>query len=106
VAAVKREEGAVRVVVVPITHSPPRDAKGGIEIPSKVGAWLGLDDERSWVILDELNDFTWPGADIRQVLGAPKGTFHYGFIPPNLFEQIKKGIIALDASRRSMTSRD
>jgi len=38
------ERGQVRVGVVPITHSPPTDPEGGIEVPKAVRQQLGLDD--------------------------------------------------------------
>jgi hypothetical protein len=48
---------------------------------------LGLDAERSWVILDEVNEFGWPGFDLQPVPRAPGG-FDYGFLPPRLFDQL------------------
>jgi hypothetical protein len=53
---------------------------------------LKLVDERSWVVLDEVNQFTWPGFDIRPVPGS-KNRFFYGFIPPVLLAQIAQRIL-------------
>jgi hypothetical protein len=53
-------QGLRQVAVAPITHSPPYDPHVAIEIPLRVKQHLGLDGERSWVILDEVNVFTWP----------------------------------------------
>src|SRR5262245_51116870 len=47
-----------QVVVVPVTHRPPRDPSVAIEIPARVKQHLGLDDERSWIIVNEFNVFT------------------------------------------------
>jgi hypothetical protein len=47
-----------QVAVAPITHSPPRDMSAAVEIPPRVKEHLGLDSERSWVILNEVNVFT------------------------------------------------
>jgi hypothetical protein len=58
-------DGTIRVVVAPITHTPPADPDASIEIPAQVKARLGLDGERSWVRLDEVNRFVWPGYDLR-----------------------------------------
>jgi hypothetical protein len=57
------------VAVVPITHSQPRDPNAAVEIPLPVKRHLGLDSEHSWVILDELNEFAWPGFDLRPIKG-------------------------------------
>jgi hypothetical protein len=56
-----------RAAVVPITHAAPSDPRVAIEIPPRVKEHLGLDGERSWVILDEFNVFTWPGFDLRPI---------------------------------------
>jgi hypothetical protein len=58
-------DGTIRVVVAPITHTPPADPDASIEIPAQVKARLGLDGERSWVRIDEVNRFVWPGYDLR-----------------------------------------
>jgi hypothetical protein len=52
------------VAVVPITHTPPRSTTLALELPTAVKQRLGLDDERSWIILDEVNRFVWPGPDL------------------------------------------
>src|ERR1700722_5517161 len=46
-----------QVAVAPITHSPPNDMTVAVEIPLRVKEHLGLDSERSWVILNEVNVF-------------------------------------------------
>ncbi|WP_309662051.1 hypothetical protein [Sphingomonas sp.] len=61
-----------------------------IEIPPKVKAYLGLDEERSWVVVTELNRFIWPGPDIRTAKG--KDTPLYGPIPAKLFQQVRQAI--------------
>jgi hypothetical protein len=67
---------------------------------------LGLDDERSWIILDEVNQFSWPGYDLRPVPGA-KDRFAYGFVPPKLYEAVIARILTLAAERRvAQISRD
>jgi hypothetical protein len=55
------KDGPPRVTVAPITHTPPAKDGDSIELPSRVKQALGLDDERSWIVLDEVNQFTWPG---------------------------------------------
>lgn len=62
---VRQAEGKAPVVtVVPITHSPHRNPDAAIEIPSAIKRHLGLDDQPSWIVLDDLNVFTWPGYDL------------------------------------------
>jgi hypothetical protein len=88
VAAIEpREAEPIRVVIIPITHSDPADT-AAIEIPQKVKRHLGLDDERSWVVLNECNIDIWPSPDLSI---APEGQrpFDYGFLPPRFFEEIR-----------------
>jgi hypothetical protein len=92
VLAVRNDPGsAARVTVAPITHSPPRENQPAIELPPRVKQALGLDDQRSWVILDEVNQFNWPGYDVRPAPGTTD-RFAYGFIPPNLYRLIVERI--------------
>jgi hypothetical protein len=105
VVAAKTETNQTRVIVAPITHSTPSDTGIAIELPPKVKAHLGLDKDRQWVILNELNEFIWPGVDLYPIPNSPPGTFHYGIIPPILFNQIKERILALDAELKSAIPR-
>lgn len=99
-------DGPQRVTVAAVTHSPPADPAEAIEIPPRVKAALGLDLDRSWVVLTEVNQFTWPGFDLRPVPGRPDA-FAYGFLPPRLFGLIVAGILTLAAERHlARTNRD
>jgi hypothetical protein len=48
----------LRTLVVPVSHTPPELKGSAIEIPSAIKWHLGLDDERSWVVISENNLFT------------------------------------------------
>jgi hypothetical protein len=101
VAAIRTDEtGATRVLVLPITHSPPDHASLAVEIPVTVKTRLGLDDARSWVVLSEWNEFTWPGPDLRRLPGATDASVAYGMIPPGLFATIRDRFLAIARSGR------
>lgn len=85
---------ATIVTVAPITHTPPRDPGVAIEIPAKVKAYLGLDGERSWIILNEFNEFAWPGFDLRAVPGKP-GSYAHGFLPPAFYKALVARVLEL-----------
>ena len=102
VAARRDDDGDIRTLVVPITHSPPEDPADSIEIPASVANALGLDDERHWLRLDELNRFSWPGYDLRPMPGRP-GKYDYGMLPREIFEQLKDGILARQRAKRGRT---
>jgi hypothetical protein len=83
----RRPDGETLVRVAPTTHSAPRVPAAALEIPLSVKRHLGLDAERSWVILDEYNEFIWPGFDLRP-LRQGGGRIVYGFLPPRLFADL------------------
>ncbi|MBC8129774.1 MAG: type II toxin-antitoxin system PemK/MazF family toxin [Rhizobiaceae bacterium] len=89
VVAVRRERGETKVVVSPITHTVPEDPSCAVEIPPSTKARLSLDDERSWIVTDEVNVFTWPGPDLRIVdREDPARRFAYGFLPKGLTKAV------------------
>ena len=94
-----RETGQPRVMVAAITHTPPHSDTIAIELPLAVKRHLGLDSERSWIVLDEVNQFDWPGYDLRP-LPDSKTKFAYGFIPPKLYELVKATLFAANAKRK------
>jgi hypothetical protein len=95
-----------QVTVVPITHSPHVDPNVAVEIPQRVKQHLGLDSERSWVILDEINEFIWPGYDLRPIKGD-QSRVDYGFLPPQFFDQLIEKFARLEAEGRvGSASRD
>jgi hypothetical protein len=90
-----------RVLVVPITHSIPNDLGATIEIPAVIKKRLGLDAERSWAVLSESNEFTWPGPDLRPTGQGDLGSVAYGLLPPNFFIELRRRFVALERERRS-----
>lgn len=88
------------VVLLPITHTPPAPDVVGIEIPDAVRRHLGLDHERSWVILSEHNVDEWPSAGLSRLPGS-REAFSYGFIPPSLFRRIKDAFLVLSQAKRT-----
>src|ERR1700761_988956 len=87
VAAIRTMSGDKRVLVLPITHTPPGTGVAAIEIPQTTKRLLGLDETRSWIVVSEYNEFIWPGPDLRPVPGGDDGSISYGLLPPGLFEQ-------------------
>lgn len=90
VAAIHESSAGTRVVVLPITHSPPDTETIAVEIPQSVKSALGLDSERSWIVVSEGNDFIWPGPDLRPQPGGDLSTVAYGFLPPRLFATVRR----------------
>ena len=97
-------DGATMVTVLPITHSPPDNPDWAVEIPAAVKRNLGLDDQRSWIVVGEGNRFLWPGYDLRPVGHTDR--IDYGFLPPRLLRQVQDAFAKLGlAGKGLMTER-
>lgn len=88
-------------VPVAVTHSRPDAATDGVEMPAIVKRDLGLDREPSWIMVTEINQFRWPGPDVRLVDGD---TPYHGAIPDWLFERVR-GAFAGKVGRVRVTRR-
>lgn len=105
VLSVTRQDERTVVTVAPITHSPPARAELAVEIPPATKRRLGLDDERSWIVTDDLNQFVWPGVDLRPVNRGAQ-TFAFGLLPAALYEEVRRRILAVArAGQASLTRR-
>jgi hypothetical protein len=100
VLATSRIEKGVVVTVAPITHRPLADPATAVALTAKVKRHLGLDDEPSWIVADEVNRFIWPGPDLRPISRTQPGKFHYGFLPEDVFNTLRRKIVALYRARR------
>jgi hypothetical protein len=103
VLCLTRESDDVTVVtVLPITHSRPIDPNSAVEIPLPVKRHLGLDDERSWIVIAEGNEFVWPGYDLRKV--PTTGRYEFGFLPPRFFDRVRDAFVAFHKAGRPTTT--
>lgn len=101
ILAMLDDEGELRVILLPITHAAPRDPQTAIELPAATKRRLGLDGERSWIILTEGNEFTWPGPDLRPIAGGGPESVALGFLPPNMFRLVRDQFLALHRRRKA-----
>lgn len=95
--------GETTVTVVPVTRTPPGNPDAAVEIPPATKRRLGLDDERSWIIVSELNRFVWPGPDLRPVSVDQLDRFDYGVLPPKLFRAMKVRLLILHEAKKLQT---
>jgi len=101
VLAVRDRDTATQVLVVPVTHSLPESPDAALELPVAIKRHLGLDSERSWVILSESNVFEWPGPDLRRVGDRDDSSVAYGFLPPRFFVELRRRFLALETAAQS-----
>jgi hypothetical protein len=101
VVAVKTEAGETIVYALPITHTPPRAGDDALELPTATKDRLGLDSDRSWIMITEANIFAWPGPDLRFTEGRGPESIAYGMLPPNLTALVRERFVKLLQARRA-----
>jgi hypothetical protein len=99
----REDDGATLVTVLPITHRQPLDPAAAVELPPAVKRHLGLDDDRSWVVVDEGNELVWPGYDLRKISRTDR--YDFGFLPPRLFDQIRNAFVRYHRSGKIKLAR-
>ncbi len=105
VLAVQDAGGARRVLIVPITRTPPAPGSPAVELPAAVKQHLGMAAQRSWIILSEANIDTWPSPDLRLVPGRRR--FDYGLLPLKLTNRLRQTVLqALRGKSLRVTARD
>ncbi len=100
VLATQDEDDDTVVTVVPITHTPPQDLDVAIEIPIPTKERLGLDNNQSWIAVNEINRFVWPGPDLRAISRKQPVRYDYGVLPPGLFKQLKEKLVRIAKQRK------
>ena len=101
---VTRQDRTV-ATVLPVTHAPPQNPSLAVEIPPATKRRLGLDEERSWIVLSEANRFIWPGPDLRPLANDP-ASFAYGELPAALLASVQeKWLAAFDQGKVAAVTR-
>ena len=93
------------VRVLPVTHAPPVDPADALEIPQPTKQRLGLDSERSWVMLSEANDFIWPGPDLRPAVNGDPASVAYGMLPPGFMAVLRERLAQRRREKLAVTRR-
>lgn len=102
VLAALDEEGDTVIYVAPITHAAPAGDDSAVPLPAGVKRRLGLDATASWIITRELNR-SWPGYDLRPVSRDKPDVFAWGFLPVELLEAVKRGVVDHQRAKRLRT---
>jgi hypothetical protein len=94
------EDGETVVTVVPVTHALPERPDEAVEIPLSTKQRLGLDSQRSWIVVNEINRFVWPGPDLRPVSRGEPDRFDHGLLPPSLYREVRERLQACAKAQR------
>jgi hypothetical protein len=95
-----KPSGGMLVTVVPITHSPPREVGNNyVRLTPEDCQAIGLDDDPQWIVLDEMNRFTWPGSSLRFVPGTTK--YEHGPLGEATFKAAVQGLVDIVTARKA-----
>lgn len=97
----QEDEGDKLVTVLPITHAQPHDPTLAVELPALTKQRLGLDEARSWVLLNEANRFAWPGPDLRPIQWEYLESVAYGALPADFFRKIRAQFIEVLKAKKA-----
>jgi hypothetical protein len=92
----------MRVGVVPITHTYP--ARAAL-LPPNLKRHLGLDADASWIVLDEANEFVWPGVDLRPIARTKPRVWAYGVLPCELDYELRRRQQSVRTDRSDCSAR-
>lgn len=67
-------------------------------IPAKIGRGLGLDDDHSFIVADEVNTVSWDDPGILPAL--PGQRWAYGRLPEGLYQALRRTMLDLAKSGR------
>ena len=80
-------------------HTSAGRTPTSVKLPSWVKRRIGLYPATSWIVTAELNRFIWPGYDLRPISRDAPDVFQWGFLPTDIFEAVKQGVIAHQRAR-------
>jgi hypothetical protein len=101
IAVARAADRRIRVRVLPMTHRPTEAARS-VVIPPRVNRHLGLDDDASWIVLDEINEFIWPGVDLRPISRSKAGVWTFGVLPAEIFDEVRGKLRTVLQQRRTL----
>ena len=78
-------DGRLKVILAAITHSRPYNLLDAIAIPANARRASGLDDQPSWITLDEVNIVDWIDAGF---VPATHKNWSYGYLPKYLVSKV------------------
>lgn len=104
ITTAEQTAGRLVVYVAPITHQPPRAGQTALLLPPTIKQNLGLDVERSWQVVEEVNAFIWPSSELLIVRGGAADPV-YGRLPPRFAKSVSEAVQAASVQQRLMVTR-
>ncbi len=86
-------DGVRVITVVPITQRKPLPDTAVIETRPALNTHIGVDDLSSWNVVAEVNEFVWPGVDLRPLQRTDLKEYAYSVIPQGFYNKNQSIII-------------
>jgi hypothetical protein len=99
ILAVVEGKDDVTVYVSPMTHTAPYQPERSIKLSDDTSARLRMDCNNSWLMVDEVNKFTWPGDCLRRVFNREKPSYCYGMLPETVLLDARSKMKAFNANK-------
>lgn len=105
-AAEKKADGSICVVVAPISHTRPYNKSGSLRVPRREMNNAGLDTHMGdkWLYINQVNVFTWPGLHLQN--RPRKKTHEYGMVSKDFFKAAKAKMAKIGLGRIRAVQRD
>lgn len=89
-AVVEGKESQDKTVYVsPLTHTAPFHPEESIQLAPETSRRIGLDCHDKWLMCNEVNKFTWPGALVRRVPYSSPTAYVYGMLPECVLKEAR-----------------
>jgi hypothetical protein len=100
ILAVVNDKDDTTVYVSPITHTAPFHPEESILLTQETKRRLGLDTQNSWLMVNEVNKFTWPGDDLRRVPHVQPASYTYGMLPETVLLEARSKLKEFNQRRQ------
>lgn len=107
ILAVVEGKDDTTVYVAPMTHTAPYHPERSIKLGEDTSERLRMNCNNTWLMVDEVNKFTWPGDSLRRVFNRQPGGFCFGMLPEAVLRDAREKLKAFNANKAlSLVPRD
>lgn len=90
ILAVIEGKDETTVYVAPMTHTAPFHPEESIQLTDATSRRLRMNCGSSWLMVNEVNKFIWPGCDIRRVPNREPRTYCFGRLPEEVLLEARQ----------------
>lgn len=99
ILAVVEGKDDTTVYVSPMTHTAPYHPERSIKLGEDTSRRLRMDCNSTYLMVDEVNKFTWPGDGLRRVFNRGAASYSFGNLPEAVLLEARSKLKAFNASK-------